>query len=87
MGGFLLVFDYFNGLIRWFCEFYGSFEFIKLIEGIFWVVDVCVVDFDKDGNEDVFIVEFGWYCIGCILFCLGIGEENGVLKFVEMIVD
>jgi hypothetical protein len=64
-----------------------DFETIRLTPDIGRVADARPADFDKDGDLDVVVAEFGWRKLGSILYLENVSTQPGELKFESKELD
>jgi hypothetical protein len=65
----------------------GTYEPREIASGLGRVADVQSADFDRDGDQDLVVAEFGLYEAGRVLLLENCGSENGTTKFVQREID
>lgn len=65
----------------------NRYEPIILCEGIGRVADVEAADFDRDGDLDLIVAEFGWHTTGRILLLNQVDIRDGIPQFERQLLD
>ncbi len=64
-----------------------GFEQVKLLGGVGRVTDIETADFDRDGDQDLVVAEFGWRTTGQIHLLENLGLVDGIPRFRARVVD
>ena len=88
LGSFLPE-DHGKGQVVWLrpAEDSESFEAVTLLGGLGRVTDIEAADFDRDGDLDLVVAEFGWRSTGQIHVLENLGFQDGVPRFRSRVVD
>ncbi|MFQ5730438.1 MAG: FG-GAP-like repeat-containing protein [Planctomycetaceae bacterium] len=87
LGGFLPE-DHDRGQVVWLRpQKDGGLKKTVLKQGLGRVADVQPGDFDRDGDMDVIVAEFGWRTTGRILLLKQTGRQAGIPKFETIVID
>ncbi|MCA9122906.1 MAG: VCBS repeat-containing protein, partial [Planctomycetales bacterium] len=86
--GTFLAMDHNLGSVEWLRQSKtGKFERVTIKDGLGRVADVEPTDFDRDGDLDVVVAEFGWYTTGELLLLENRLNEKTSPSFESHVID
>jgi len=64
-----------------------AFDVVRITPNLGRVADARAADFDKDGDLDVVVAEFGWRKLGSIIYLENVSQRPGDLQFKQKMLD